>query len=382
MRQLAVLDHVQRRRLRRIGLCTGQQTGGLELLQHKIPARQRTLGIAARVVIAGAFHQAHQHRDLLRPQRFQPAPEIELRGGRETVHRLVALLAEENLVDVRLQDPTLAVVQLDQHRHQRFVDLAGEAALAGEEQVAHQLLGQRGRALHRAAGAQVGERRPRDGREIDADVVLEIAVFHRLQAADQQRRHIGQVHDAPLHLAGAVQRGDARGVEMRDGHRLVTGGIGDRAHLALAQRHLDPLRQLAAGRAGIAARGDGVARALFDPTAGQVAAVATAVAGKGQLQLQRGGRHRHARGQRQRPRVHPRGHREHQVVETILHALVEHQHVRQHETDQQAQADPERNAQPRPAAAGKRKGAVEEAQGRRNPAIRFPDDRACIPAGP
>ena len=371
VRQLAVLDHVQRRGLARVELRGGDQAGVEELLQHQVAPRQRALGRAARVVVTRSLHQADQQGDLLRPQLLQPAPEIELRRGAETVHRLRALLAEEHVVDVGLEDAPLAVMRLQQQRHQRFVDLAGQRLVAAQEQVAHQLLGQRGAALHGVAGAQVGQRRARDRTEVDADVVLEIAVLDRLQALDQQRRHVAQLDEAALLLAGAVQRGDARRIEVGLLDRPVVRCGAHRSHLPAAQRHHDALGQLAAVRAGVAARGDRVAAALLHPAAGNLPLAVMAVAGKGQFKLQRGAGHRLAGLQRQWPRIHARGHREHQVVETVLHALVEHQHVRQHETDQQTQADPERNAQPRPTAAGEGTGAVEEAQGRRNPAIRF-----------
>jgi hypothetical protein len=36
----------------------------------------------------------------------------------------------------------------------------------------------------------------RDRAEIDADVMLEVTILDRLQATQQQRRHIGQMHES------------------------------------------------------------------------------------------------------------------------------------------------------------------------------------------
>ncbi len=264
------------------------------------------------------------------------------------MHGLVATLAQEHLVDVGLQDAALAVVRLDQHRQQRLVELAHQVLPARQEQVAHQLLGQGGAALHHLAGAQVGPHGTRDGREVDAEVVLEITVLDRLQAGHQKTGHLVELHDAALFLLGAVERGDARRVQVGHRHRPAVAGLVQRHDHVARQRQPDAVRQLAAVGAGIATRGNHEVVATAGPGARLARPRGAGVAGKAQLKLERIGVHRLADLQRQRTRVDTRGHGEHQVVEPRLHTGIEDQRVRQQEAETEAQSDPERDAHQTP----------------------------------
>ncbi|MNN47476.1 hypothetical protein D3C81_1618970 [compost metagenome] len=58
------------------------------------------------------------------------------------MHRALAILADEHLVEVGLENLALVVVHLQQYGHHRFGQLAAEGALAGQVEVLHQLLGQ------------------------------------------------------------------------------------------------------------------------------------------------------------------------------------------------------------------------------------------------
>ena len=145
------------------------------------------------------------------------------------MHGLAALLAEKHFVAVRLENAVLVVARLDQQREQRFVELAREALAAIEKQILDQLLGQRAAALHDVAGDQVGERRAQDRHDVDAVMMLEVAILDGLQAGNEQRRQLFELDDAALLLFGAVQGGDARGIEARVVERGAGIGIGQRA---------------------------------------------------------------------------------------------------------------------------------------------------------
>ncbi len=68
------------------------------------------------------------------------------------MHRALTILANEHLVEVGLEDLALVVMQLKQHRHQGFRQLATEAALIGQVEVLDQLLGQGTATLTHGAG--------------------------------------------------------------------------------------------------------------------------------------------------------------------------------------------------------------------------------------
>ena len=190
------------------------QAGFGENVQYHIAPRQRTIGITARIVVRGTLDQPDQQRDVLRRQREQRAAEPELGARAHAVYRLLALLREEDFVEVGLEDAPLVEARLDQQRVQGLVELALEAALAAQEQHSHQLLGNRAATLAHAAFARIHPQRANDAADIDAVMVLEIAILDRLQAADQQRRHILEPHQPAFFLVGSVQRRNRRRIEL------------------------------------------------------------------------------------------------------------------------------------------------------------------------
>ena len=96
-----------------------------------------------RVVARRRLRQAGQHRDLGQIQVAQIFSEIDLGGRREAV----GALAEIDLVDVELEDLVLGQAVLDLEGEQRFVELARERLLRGQEEVARHLHGDGGGAL-------------------------------------------------------------------------------------------------------------------------------------------------------------------------------------------------------------------------------------------
>ena len=62
-------------------------------------------------------------------------------GALEAVNRNPVLLQQKYFVDICGQYRGLAETQLQDQRHEGFVDLAQQAALRGQEQVLGQLLG-------------------------------------------------------------------------------------------------------------------------------------------------------------------------------------------------------------------------------------------------
>ena len=86
-----------------------------------------------------------------------------LAGQPEAMDGTPAILTEEYLIEVGLENLLFVVVQLQQHRHHRLGGLARQAAFVGEVKVLHQLLRQRTAALTHRAGRQVHPNGTRDG---------------------------------------------------------------------------------------------------------------------------------------------------------------------------------------------------------------------------
>src|SRR5947209_20598668 len=102
--------------------------------------------------------------------------EVVKRGEPDAVDGAVAVLAEVDLVEIRLEDLVLLVVDLQQHRHHQLGDLALERALRAEEEVLHQLLREGAPALEPPQADEV-QRGPSDAAKVEAVVGDESALL-------------------------------------------------------------------------------------------------------------------------------------------------------------------------------------------------------------
>ena len=101
---------------------------------------------------------------------------------------------------IELQDLALGEVGLEPERQIGLLDLALQRALVGEEQVLGELLGDRGAALHDAAGARILAERAERAEDVDAEMLEEAAVLGGEHRLDQM---VGQVLElAPCRPAG------------------------------------------------------------------------------------------------------------------------------------------------------------------------------------
>src|SRR5690606_22786680 len=235
---------------------------GLEhLAKHEVAAHPGALGLPARVVVRGAADDPDHQRDVLGREVVEPAPEPVLGAGGHAADGLVAALPEVDLVEVGLEDPALVVARLDDQRVQDLIELAAPGLLAAdaEQAAARQLLGQRARALPRLAGLQVDPGRARDAAYVDAVVVGEVAILHRLQRVGELLRHVLHPDQPALGLLLSVESGDARRVQAHGLGLAFADQVADRGHLALGQAHFDAARRHRAVDVGEAAAGDGPA---------------------------------------------------------------------------------------------------------------------------
>ena len=257
--QLA-LDQIKERRERTVGqtaaLGNGQRLRfGLRRLlhrhhallnqqiDHQIAARQRALGIAARIVVGRPLDHPHQQRHLMQLQLGQRLTEEVLTGQTEAMHRTLAILPEEHLVQVRLQNGLLVVVQFQQHGHHGLGQLALQAALTGQIEILHQLLGQGASALTQLACRGIDPDRTGNRLERNAVMIPEFTILDRHQGFHQVGRHLIKLDKHTVFMMRGIQPADQHW--FKTGHRQCrTIGLAQAGDIAAGETHPNALRRL------------------------------------------------------------------------------------------------------------------------------------------
>ena len=125
--------------------------------QHVELPRLGALGVGDGIVGGRSLGQSRQHGGFGDGDILQRTAEIDLRGGGEAI----GALAEEDLVDVELEDLVLGQVRLDFPGQQHLPQFPGHRLLAGQEEVAGHLHGDRAGSLL-GSRRQIRQGRPRD----------------------------------------------------------------------------------------------------------------------------------------------------------------------------------------------------------------------------
>ena len=184
----------QRLRFRFVGLRLGDEARFDHLLEHiGLPffrtRRLRLLGKAR-----GRLREGREHCRLGERQVFRRLAEIGVRSSVEAI----GAGAEIDAVEIELEDLVL---------RQHPLEVVGEASLLRfplqrlvrrQEQILDQLLRDRGCALDRAAGANVGEHRADNGPYVDAGVLAEALVLGADEGVHDMLRNIGEAHGAAI----------------------------------------------------------------------------------------------------------------------------------------------------------------------------------------
>ena len=204
------LPYDQWRRLCFAELVVADESKVMHSSQHILLPRFRPSRVVDGVVRRRRLGQPRQHRGLGHGDVLERLAVVDLRRGREAVRAL----AEEDLVDVELEDLVLGKARLDLPRQKRLAHLPGDRLLAGQEEVAGDLHRDRPGALL-AAGRQVGERGPQDAQIVHTAVRIETLVFGGQNSLFHDIRNFAYADDgAPLfaELAEqiAVRRDDAQ----------------------------------------------------------------------------------------------------------------------------------------------------------------------------
>ncbi len=127
--------------------------------QHQVAARAGALGVAARIVVRRPAHDRDQQRYLREVELRERLAEVELAREPEAVDGAVAVLPEEDLIDIGVHEIGLGEMRIERHRHDRLTQLPREGLAGAEEVAAHQLLREGAAALLDLAGAHVDPRR-------------------------------------------------------------------------------------------------------------------------------------------------------------------------------------------------------------------------------
>ncbi len=154
-----------------------------------------------------------------------------MRGGVDAI----GAGAEIDAIQVELEDLVLGVFVLEPERQQRLLNLPGEGALVGEEEVLRELLGDGAAALDDVAGAEIGEGGARQPPGIDAEMAVEAPVL----GGDHRRRQIARHVTEAQRLAEEVAiGGHERAVRGQERHRGTPVGQRQRVDWRQRQREI------------------------------------------------------------------------------------------------------------------------------------------------
>ena len=185
----------------------------------------RALALPERMVVVRRLRQRGEIGRFRSDQLVHRLVEIEQRGGGDAV----GADAEIDLVEIELEDLLLGEGALDLHRQQRFLDLARERELVGEQEVLGDLLRDGGGALRAAAAAVLLHEQhggARDAGEVDAAVLVEVLVLRRDEGVDDELRHrLDREVESPLPRIFGQQRAVGR-VHPRHHRGLVVLQLG------------------------------------------------------------------------------------------------------------------------------------------------------------
>src|SRR5208283_109074 len=135
----------------------------------------RALRVAVRRELARRLHQSGEHRRLGERDLARAVTIVAAHGRLDAI----GARAEIDPIEIKLENLFLAVFALEPKREDRLLNLTGERALLGEEEILGELLGERGAALHATAADHVAQQRAREPLRIEAPMRIEAAVLDR-----------------------------------------------------------------------------------------------------------------------------------------------------------------------------------------------------------
>ena len=201
---------------------------GGHALDHPVPALDGGLALAEGVVVVRALGQGGDVSGLGDGQFVDRLAEIVERRGGDAVQVAAGRQgAEEDLVEIELEDLVLGEGRFHPQRDQRLADLALVAALVADEEVLGDLLrDRRGALLAGTAGAEIDHDGAHETLGIDARMPVEILVLGGEESLDHELGHGLDRHVEPA-LAGIFgDQAAVRGVDAGHHRGLVIGELG------------------------------------------------------------------------------------------------------------------------------------------------------------
>ncbi|KWT96882.1 hypothetical protein APY03_2088 [Variovorax sp. WDL1] len=232
--RLGRVAQAQRFQLRFGRLRRADGAGRHHAVQHMELTDARTARVAHRVVGARRLGQAGQHGGLRERDLPQRLAEVALRGRGEAI----GAMAEEDLVQVDLENLVLAQVLLEPEGQQRLQDLALQGPLGAQVDVARHLLRDGGGALVHAM-PQVGQHRAQQALGIDARVLVEAGVFHRHHRVLELLGHLGDTNQLASLFAELADQHTVSGVDAQRQLGPVVGELGHVGQLRGQHRNGD-----------------------------------------------------------------------------------------------------------------------------------------------
>ena len=178
-----------------------------QLGQDDVAPPGRLLDVPVGGVAIGRPDETRQHGRLADGELLGFLHEVESRSLPDAEDALGAVLPEIDLVEIVLEDLVLGVHPLRHQRHERFLDLALQRAVALQEEVLHQLLGQGAAALDDAAAPQISHEGAQHRHRVHAAVIVEALVLHCQHGLPHPGGNVLQADDAALFTHAIVESG-------------------------------------------------------------------------------------------------------------------------------------------------------------------------------
>ena len=177
------------------------------------------------MIVVGALGQSREIGDLLERKLVQRLAEIVERCRRDAV----GVEAEEDLVEIELENLVLVEGLLDAMRQNGFLHLALDGALIGEEEVLGHLLGDGGGAddlsLAGHLDFDIAHARGREARPVKALMLVEGLVLGRDEGLDELLRDVVDRHEETALLGIFGNQRAVGGMHARHHRRLVLGEL-------------------------------------------------------------------------------------------------------------------------------------------------------------
>ena len=197
--------------------------------EHVVAAHHRAFRIGDGVELGRRLRQTRDHRELGERELGDGTSVVHLRRGADPV----GAMAEEDLVDVELQDFVLGEPALDLQREQDLLELAGVGLLPAEEEVPGHLHGDGAAPRPLLPGEDQVQRRAEEALPVDSGMLVEAVVLTRDERLDHP---LGDLIELQRRAELLAELGDDPAVAGQD-----------------PQRHLQP--HLAKGLGGRKRRG-------------------------------------------------------------------------------------------------------------------------------